>query len=332
MFIIKLKARKFSIPLIVLCIFIGLDAQTKNERLIEKKQRLQELLGLEPDGSLKEEAFEILSQNLESLGIEDNELIDGYEFIGGYWGFQEYLDNNIDRLIKVLGDEGGSEFWEEEEEYDDEEYEDDDEYEDYGEYEEDGEYEDDELEIDEFLYDDPEYEESNDENETQTDSLKRGKNRSTQEYSFNYYVASPIIKSNTLSTFDVFEINGVSINTPFILKTGSLDPAIVVELRNYKFEMIEADSVIATFGGSFAFLIGLYKNFTIKGFDIGLSALTGGFHAGNGVILSGDTNLRFGVIPVGVGTYVRLNVLSKDEGGITGWVDLGISLVYSFKL
>ena len=321
MFIIKLKARKFSIPLIVLCIFIGLDAQTKNERLIEKKQRLQELLGLEPDGSLKEEAFEILSQNLESLGIEDNELIDGYEFIGGYWGFQEYLDNNIDRLLKVLGDEGGSEFWEEEEEY-----------EDYGEYEEDGEYEDDELEIDEFLYDDPEYEESNDENETQTDNLKRGKNRSTQEYSFNYYVASPIIKSNTLSTFDVFEINGVSINTPFILKTGSLDPAIVVELRNYKFETIEADSVIATFGGSFAFLIGLYKNFTIKGFDIGLSALTGGFHAGNGVILSGDTNLRFGAIPVGVGTHVRLNVLSKDEGGITGWVDLSISLVYSFKL
>ena len=70
MFIIKLKARKFSIPLIVLCIFIGLDAQTKNERLIEKKQRLQELLGLGPDGSLKEEAFEILSQNLGSLGIE----------------------------------------------------------------------------------------------------------------------------------------------------------------------------------------------------------------------------------------------------------------------
>jgi len=324
MFIIKLKARKFSIPLIVLCIFIGLDAQTKNERLIEKKQRLQELLGLEPDGSLKEEAFEILSQNLESLGIEDNELIDGYEFIGGYWGFQEYLDNNIDRLLKVLGDEGGSEFWEEEDDYE--------EYEDYGEYEEDGEYEDDEFEIDEFLYDDPEYEESNDENETQTDILKRGKNRSTQEYSFNYYVASPIIKSNTLSTFDVFDINGVSFNTPFILKTGSLDPAIVVELRNYKFEMIEADSVIATFGGSFAFLIGLYKNFTIKGFDIGLSALTGGFHAGNGVILSGDTNLRFGAIPVGVGTHVRLNVLSKDEGGITGWVDLGISLVYSFKL
>ena len=327
MFIIKLKARKFSIPLVVLCIFIGLDAQTKNERLIEKKQRLQELLGLEPDGSLKEEAFEILSQNLESLGIEDNELIDGYEFIGGYWGFQEYLDNNIDRLLKVLGDEGGSEFWEEEEEYVDDE-----EYEDYGEYEEDGEYEDDEFEIDEFLYDDSEYEESNDENETQTDILKRGKNRSTQEYSFNYYVASPIIKSNTLSTFDVFEINGVSINTPFILKIGSLDPAIVVELRNYKFEMIAADSVIATFGGSLAFLIGLYKNFTIKGFDIGLSALTGGFHAGNGVILSGDTNLRFGAIPVGVGTHVRLNVLSKDEGGITGWVDLSISLVYSFKL
>ena len=102
----KLKARELSIPLIVLFLFIGLDAQTNNERLIEKKQILQELLGLEPDGPLNEETYEILAQNLESLGIEDDELIDGYEFIGGYWGFQEYLDNNIDRLLKVLDDEG----------------------------------------------------------------------------------------------------------------------------------------------------------------------------------------------------------------------------------
>ena len=151
MFIIKLKARKFSIPLIVLFLFIGLDAQTNNERLIEKKQRLQELLGLEPDGPLNEETYEILSQNLESLGIEDDELIDGYEFIGGYWGFQEYLDNNIDRLLKVLDDEGGAEFWEDDEEYGDDE-----------EYADDEEYGDDEFEIDEFWYNDPEYDDSND--------------------------------------------------------------------------------------------------------------------------------------------------------------------------
>ena len=98
--------------------------------------------------------------------------------------------------------------------------------------------------------------------------------------------------------------------------------------------MIEADSVIDTFGGSFSFLVGLRKILSIKDFDIGLSALTGSFHAGSGIILSGDTILpiNLGVIPVGVGTYVRLNVLSKSEGGITGWVDLGISLIYSFKL
>ena len=324
----KLKARELSIPLIVLFLFIGLDAQTNNERLIEKKQRLQELLGLEPDGPLNEETYEILAQNLESLGIEDDELIDGYEFIGGYWGFQEYLDNNIDRLLKVLDDEDGAEFWEDDEEYgDDEEYED---YEEYG---------DDEFEIDEFWYNDPEYDDSNDGDRKQGINSKAGKNRSQkknhiQEYSLNYYLSSPIIKSYTLTSFDIFKINGVSINTPFTAKIGSIDPTIIFELRNYKFDMIEADSVIDTFGGSFSFLVGLRKILSIKDFNIWLSALTGSFHAGSGIILSGDTILpiNLGVIPVGVGTYVRLNVLSKSEGGITGWVDLGISLIYSFKL
>ena len=63
---------------------------------------------------------------------------------------------------------------------------------------------------------------------------------------------------------------------------------------------------------------------SIKDFNIGLSALTGSFHAGSGIILSGDTILpiNLGVIPIGIGTNVRLNVLSKDEGGFTGWVDM----------
>ena len=98
--------------------------------------------------------------------------------------------------------------------------------------------------------------------------------------------------------------------------------------------MIEADSVIETFGGSYSFLIGLRKILSILDFDIGLSALTGSFHAGGGIILSGDTILpiNLGVIPVGIGTYIRLNMVTKNEEAITGWVDLGISLVYSFEL
>ena len=45
MVIKKLITRKFSIPLVVLCLVLGLNAQTNNDKLIDKKQRLQELLG-----------------------------------------------------------------------------------------------------------------------------------------------------------------------------------------------------------------------------------------------------------------------------------------------
>ncbi|SVC84093.1 uncharacterized protein METZ01_LOCUS336947, partial [marine metagenome] len=89
----------FSLP------FITLNAQDDDSELTEKKERLKEILGVEVDGQLDESSFEILIQELELLGIEENELADGYEFIGGDFGFQEYLDNNIDRLLDLLGDE-----------------------------------------------------------------------------------------------------------------------------------------------------------------------------------------------------------------------------------
>lgn len=98
--------------------------------------------------------------------------------------------------------------------------------------------------------------------------------------------------------------------------------------------MIESDSIIGKFGGSFSFLIGLRNNLVMRDFDIGISALAGKFHAVSGIIISGDTILpiNLGSIPSGIGAYVRLNVISKDEGGYTGWVNLSIFLVYSFSL
>ena len=77
---------------------------------------LKEVLGIEFDGQLDEYAYEILVQELDSLGIEENELAGGYEFIGGDFGFQEYLDNNIDHILYLLGDEK-NEFNDDEGEY-----------------------------------------------------------------------------------------------------------------------------------------------------------------------------------------------------------------------
>ena len=314
----KVTTRNTTIRLVILCLFISLGAQSNNDTLTDKKQRLQELLGLEPDGPLNEGTYEILAQEIEFLGIEEDELIDGYEFIGGYWGFQEYLDNNIDRLLGLLDDESDSESLE---------------------YDEDDEYDEDELYVDDFWYNDPEYADSDNEDEKKIDKSRKGKNKtrkkkSIQQYTFSYYMSSPIVKSYTIELYERYSINGMSINTPLTIKIGSLEPSIIVELRNYRFDQIVADSIVSTIGGEFSFLIGLRRELVIKDNDIGISVLTGKFPAGGGIIFSGDTKIPFelGNVPVGLGTYVRVNAITKSEGGITGWVDLGISLNYSLTL
>ena len=89
-------------------------------------------------------------------------MIDGYEFIGGYWGFQEYLDNNIDRLLGLLDDESDSKSLE---------------------YDEDDEYDEDELYVDDFWYNDPEYADSDDEDEKKIDKSRKGKNKTRKKKS-----------------------------------------------------------------------------------------------------------------------------------------------------
>jgi len=57
---------------------------------------------IDPDVKVNEELFLLLLGKLDSLGIEEDELSDGYEFIGGHQGFQNYLNDNADRLVKII--------------------------------------------------------------------------------------------------------------------------------------------------------------------------------------------------------------------------------------
>jgi len=66
---------------------------------VQKFEQLKKEIGISESGELDQHAFELLNKKLDSLGINDDQLIDGYEWGGGQKGFEAYLNNNIDSLL-----------------------------------------------------------------------------------------------------------------------------------------------------------------------------------------------------------------------------------------
>ena len=69
------------------------------------KSKLFELLGTSKDASVDEALFDLLVEKLEELGIEEEELSDGYEFMGGSRALNSYINKNATRLVRMMGGE-----------------------------------------------------------------------------------------------------------------------------------------------------------------------------------------------------------------------------------
>jgi len=64
---------------------------------------LFEILSLPKGSTLNEKTFNNFVKELERKGIVDDELSDGFEFIGGPRGFHNYIEANAARLVIELG-------------------------------------------------------------------------------------------------------------------------------------------------------------------------------------------------------------------------------------
>ena len=93
----------FLIKLIVFIFTISLSLASVNAT--NPKIKLFEILGLSENVSIDETLFNILVEKLEELGIEEDELSDGYEFMGGSSALNNYLNKNAKRLVILLGGE-----------------------------------------------------------------------------------------------------------------------------------------------------------------------------------------------------------------------------------
>ena len=89
---------------IILCIFLVIFPLTTISAQ-SPKAKLFGLLGLSVDTSVDEKLFDILVEKLEELGIKEEELSDGYEFMGGSSSLNNYINKNANRLLILMGGE-----------------------------------------------------------------------------------------------------------------------------------------------------------------------------------------------------------------------------------
>ena len=152
-------------------------------------------------------------------------------------------------------------------------------------------------------------------------------------WSVNTYVGYPVYTAEFFSIFDqLHPVYGLSLGTPFGLKTGLAYSTFDIELINYVFgntdpEDGEPDNFYDT-----VFHVGLNSGLFINDLSLSLTAAVGKYDHGTGFVGGmnidlpywGDyevrSTIRFSAVPM---------TLNGDEGR-SGWVDIGVSLGYEF--
>ena len=290
------------------------------------KNKLFELLGISKDASVDEALFDLLVEKLEELGIEEDELSDGYEFMGGSRALNSYINKNATRLVRMMGGELDTD--EEVDKKPEQEKEPDK----IVEKKEDG-----------FLF------EQFDDIESKEKPVKIEEPSASDIYTVGAYYSTPMILSKTTEFFDrgSAKINGFNVVTPFKLKklggvleaitkakTGLLSPKAMFEIRAYYFEKVISDISREIFGGSSYFLIGFYDEINLNGREADFSFLFGKTHFNSiGFVLTNGTKIPIKLGKSGVKVYLisKATLLHKYEDEYTGWVDIGLSLRYNIN-
>ena len=89
---------------ILVCVALALfgSARAQETSYPTWKHELQDRLGLEQTGKADRATFDAMVVYLTELDMMDETLEKGYDGMGGYLGFQIYLDNNQEWLMDML--------------------------------------------------------------------------------------------------------------------------------------------------------------------------------------------------------------------------------------
>ena len=283
------------------------------------KSVLFEILSLPKGSTLNEKTFNKFVKELERKGIVDDELSDGFEFIGGPKGFHNYIEANAARLVIELG----------------------------GELDLQEKQNSETLETvtfsklptkNEFLF------ERFESIENEEQEILNRKHTDSKNYILGLNMSKPIILSKTTESYDrnlssaygAYVVLPYSFNriSRFVEKLINFDkPTLslrpVFGLKNFYFKKVVNDSIAEVLGGSDYFSIGVYDNYIFNNLDIDLVVLFGGDEDGN----FGFFTLNNNQIPINFFKnnfkffiFSNASIIRQKNSKITGWIDIGLSI------
>jgi len=310
---------KHGIIIAILIFSVYICGQDSSSIYDKKLDQLRSELGISPDADFDNNAYSNLIKKLDSLGIEDEQLEDGYEWGGGSIGFEAYLKNNIDRLLSDFKLEPIPPDSLKKEKID--------------------------LSADKPVAVQKDLIEIEQEVEPVKDLVvvktsakkdkKRKKKKGTSGKSMltglriGSGLGKPLAKGTSLSDHASFFEPALSIRTPLGIGIGPVYTSLGYESSNYSFEA-PADTIASYFGSGSgpALFFNLGKIIKIGGENIGKYFMLGmsGSDNGSGFVGGYDLNMFLGSLPVSLSVSSRMNIMSFDNSGTTYWVSASAGL------
>jgi hypothetical protein len=310
---------KHSLIISVLFLSFCLLAQDSSTVYNQKLNQLRSELGISADAEFDNNAYSELIKRLASLGIEDEQLEDGYEWGGGEIGFEAYLKNNIDRLLSDFKLAPMPSDSLKKEKID--------------------------LSADKPVAVQKDLIEIEEEVEPVKDLVvvktstkkdkKRKKKKGTSGKSMltglriGSGLGKALAKGTSLSDHASFFDLALSIRTPLGIGIGPVYTSLGYESSKYSFEAPE--DTIASYIGSGsgpALFFNLGKIIKIGGENLEKYFILGipSYDHGSGFIGGYDLNMFLGSLPVSLSVSSRMNIVSFDSGGTTYWVSASAGL------
>ena len=297
------------------CLF----AQDSSSVYDKKLNQLRSELGVSVDAEFGNSVYSKLVNRLDSLGIEDEQLEDGFEWGGGKIGFEAYLKNNIDRLLSdfklapISSDSLNNEKIEL--------------------------ATDKPVEVQQDLIEiEQEVEPVKDlvvvKTSTKKDKKRKKKKRTSGKSMLTGLrigsgLGKPLAKGASFSDHGSFFDPTLSIRTPLGIGIGPVYTSLGYESSKYSFEA-PADTIASYFGSGSgpALFFDLGRIIKIGGenldkyFILGISS----YDHGSGFIGGYDLNMFLGSLPVSLSVSSRMNIVSFDTGGTTYWASASAGL------
>jgi len=289
----------------------------------KKIEYLKQKIGLKTTDDFNNFAYNILVEKLDSLGIKDEQLKDGFDWGGRQAGFETYINNNIDTLLSLFVlvediaiDQNTSI------------------------KQSDSIKVSNEVKMPQIIQTvDNLFIKKNNFNkinsETKIQKIKDSKLRKSliSGLRIGGGLGKALIKGSILSSSTSYTESSFNIRFPFGLKIGPFLTSIGYETNKYSFAS-SADTLDSYYGSGSGVIINvdLSKIIKIGGENLVKEFVVGSqnYDHGSGLIAGYNVNLLLGSLPCSLSMSSRFNTMKLNNGGTSYWGSLYVGMGLDF--